>query len=263
MKQFKLPNGKKIFALNKLGAQECYKEIYEDDIYFQFGIEVKPGDVVMDVGANIGLFSVYISEKIPDLKVYAFEPVPAIFEALQANLKNIPSAKAYNVGLSDEEKTVEFNYYPRVNTDSTSTPFDFDKQVDMFMTKYSTGIARLAPKKVKRWIITKILKYAYAPVKVNCTMKTVSQVIAENQIDRIDLLKMDAENADREVIAGIKEEDWKKIRQIVMEIHTNIPGGETAVSDFTNLLKSKGFTFELDTDSRWSFVGSHMLWAKR
>ena len=45
---------------------------HEDDIYFQFGIEVKPGDG--NGCANIGLFSVYISEKIPDLKSMRLSP---------------------------------------------------------------------------------------------------------------------------------------------------------------------------------------------
>jgi len=264
MKQLKLPNGKIIFSLDKKTTMDVYKEIYEENIYLRSAIQVQPSCVVLDIGANVGLFSMYISEKVPDLKIYAFEPIPQIFEALQANLKNNSSiVKLYNVGLSDQEKNVEFNFYPRVCSDSTSTPFVFEKQVDMFMTKYSTGIARLLPNKIKRWIIAKLLKFMYTPIKVTCPLKTVSQIIAENQISRIDLLKLDAENAERQVVDGINERDWEKIQQISMEIHTNISGGETLVSYLTNLLESKGFKYELDTHSRFSYVGVHMLYAKK
>jgi FkbM family methyltransferase len=206
----------------------------------------------------------YLSEKIPDLKIYAFEPIPQTFKALQENLKNNSSiAKVYNIGLSNQEKNVEFNFYPRVSSDSTSTPFVFEKQVDMFMTKYRKGMARLVPIKMKRWIIAKILRFMYKPIKVTCSLKTISQIIAENQITRIDLLKLDAENAERQVIEGINEHDWEKIQQITMELHTNIPGGKTLVSDIINLLESKGFKYELDTNSRFSYVGVHMLYAKK
>jgi len=94
-------------------------------------------------------------------------------------------------------------------------------------------------------------------------MKTFSQVIADLQLDRIDLVKLDAENSEREVIAGIAEEDWPKIRQLSMEVHTNIPGGQTLIGDFTALLRSKGFTVSVDLHSRFSNVGVHMMYAKR
>ena len=152
----------------------------------------------LDAGANIGLFSNFISETIPDLKLYVFEPIPQIFEVLKANLKDNPGIKKiYNIGIADQERIAEFNYYPKVSADSTSIPFVFDKQVEMFVKKYRNGIAKIIPEKVFTGILTRILKKAYTPIKMNCPMKTVSQIIEENKIERIDLLKVDAENAER------------------------------------------------------------------
>ncbi len=44
---------------------------------------IKDGDIVLDIGANMGIFSVLVANKYPHATVYAFEPTPTTFEALQ------------------------------------------------------------------------------------------------------------------------------------------------------------------------------------
>ena len=82
MDQLTLPNGMEIAYLDKLTAIYCYNEIFKDAIYLDKGISIKDGDVIFDVGANIGLFSKYVDSKINNAMIYAFEPVPPIFKAL-------------------------------------------------------------------------------------------------------------------------------------------------------------------------------------
>ena len=65
------------------------------------------------------------------------------------------------------------------------------------------------------------------------------------------------------VLTGIHDEDWAKIRQMAIEVHTNIPGGQNLVEDITALLQPKGFTVTVDYDSRFSPVGVHMMYVKR
>ena len=50
-------------------------------------------------------------------------------------------------------------------------------------------------------------------------VEILSDIIRENQIHRIDLLKIDAEKAEMDIIKGIEAHDWPKIKQIVLEIH--------------------------------------------
>src|SRR4028118_1546381 len=55
--------------------------------------------------------------------------------------------------------------------------------------------------------------------RVACRLTTISAVIREHGLERIDLLKLDAERSELDALAGIAEEDWPKIRQMVIEVH--------------------------------------------
>ncbi len=267
MKSFTLPNRQTIYVIDKFTAKDIYKEIYEENAYFREGLDIQPGATVIDIGGNIGLFSLYVLEKMPQIRLITVEPIPLIFDVLQANIQKFQPPQAsislLNIGLAEKDKIAEFDFYPRVPSDSTATPFDMEKQIQMLLAKSNKGFGRLFPNKFKVWVIGKFLRWMYTPIKVNCQLKTLSQIIAEQKLDRIDLIKLDAENAEKEVVMGIVDEDWKKIRQMSIEVHTNIPGGETLMTDLTELLTSKDFSVVSDLHSRFSFVGVHMMYAKK
>lgn len=263
MKKTKLPNKDVIYCIDKMTARDVYQEIYVDNVYLLNNVSLHSGDLVFDIGANIGMFSKYIDEKYSNLKIYAFEPIPQIFSVLKVNLKEHSNIKLYQLGISNKEENTMFNYYPKVSADSTANPFDMEKQIDLFVKAYHKGIAKVLPRLIMRWLVKNILKSLYKPVKVSGYLKTVSQIIEENNITQIDLLKLDAENAERQVLEGIKASDWDKIKQIAMEIHTTSKDGATLVEDICRLLESKGFKFILDKESRFSFIGVHMLYATR
>jgi FkbM family methyltransferase len=48
---------------------------------------LKPGDTFIDVGANIGLFSIYISKNCPGIEICAFEPLESTFAILEQNIE--------------------------------------------------------------------------------------------------------------------------------------------------------------------------------
>jgi FkbM family methyltransferase len=270
MKALTLPNGKELFYIDKLSALDIYEEIFVEDEYLQYGIDIKDNDVIFDVGANIGLFSIYMAQKARGLKIFAFEPVPPIFEVLEANLKNTSAKiKTYQIGLADHSETTKIHYYPRVSADSAIVPFDFDLKVSQFVENYNESIvemmpnAKYVPKFLRKYIVKSGLKRMYKSEMLDCTLRTLSDIIAENEIKQIDLLKIDAENYEWEVLQGINEEDWNKIRQISMEIHTHIKGGENLLDNIKNLLKERDFSFKLDMEGRFAFGGVFMIYAKK
>lgn len=66
---------------------------------------IKPGDSVVDIGANAGWYTKYFSDLIgPDGCVYSIEPVPPTYEILVNTIKKlrIENARHYNYALSNK-----------------------------------------------------------------------------------------------------------------------------------------------------------------
>lgn len=270
MKTLVLPNGQDIHIIDKLTALYVYNEIFVDKVYLKRGITVKEHDVVFDVGANIGLFTLFISNLVPNLQIFTFEPAPAIFQVLEANIASISArVKTYNIGLGEQNKIVDFFYYPKVSGDSTPVPFDWEYKVQKYLEHYEEAIcqdvpsARFVPKFLRKRVVEAGLKRVYKPQKITCQIRSLSEIIAENRVEKIDMLKIDAENYEKQVIDGVKDEDWDKINQISMEVHTHIKGGENLMNEMIELLESKGFKTELGDESRETIMGVYMVYAKR
>ncbi|RPI95496.1 MAG: FkbM family methyltransferase [Chloroflexi bacterium] len=75
-------------SVGKIIAREIVRDYKLD------GLGVKNGDVIVDIGAHIGLVSIYLAKMYPKAKVYAYEPIPENYEYL---LKNIELAGVKNV----------------------------------------------------------------------------------------------------------------------------------------------------------------------
>ena len=80
--------------------------------------------------------------------------------------------------------------------------------------------------------------------RVECRLIPLSEVIQKENINQIDLLKIDCEGAEWSVLKGINDEDWSKIKSLVIEVH-DIEG---RLENVRKLLQNKGFT-KLHTES--------------
>lgn len=75
-----LPDDTEVFYLNKDETLILYKQVKE---YLNYGISLKKGDVVFDVGANIGLFTIWLNNYFNnELTIHAFELIPDIHIAI-------------------------------------------------------------------------------------------------------------------------------------------------------------------------------------
>ena len=206
----------------------------EVEDYFAQGLELKPGDTVFDVGANIGLFSLAAFHRCGrDLCVYAFEPVRSLHDLLCRNIeRNASSARieALAYGLSDEAGPVQMAYYPRASALSTAYP---DEEADIGVMReavlntimhldeapLAVQCLRWIPQGIRSGVVQFALRRALRPLAVTCEMRTLSRFVRERGIQRIDFLKIDVEKAELDVLRGIEPEDWRKIRQVVVEVH--------------------------------------------
>lgn len=224
LQKMSFPNGLECYYLSKQETEFIFKEIYVEQEYLRHGISINPGDRIFDVGANIGLFSLYVTQLQRDLSVYAFEPIPEIFEVLQQNINShrLGNVQLFNYGLSSENNPHKvFCFYPNLAANSTSRPQEKSQQKQIMATKLSPAQT----------------DYLYQSRSVICQLRTLSSVIQAENIPVINLLKIDVEGEEYEVLKGIENQDWSKIQQIVMEIHDQDDRLEQAVT----LLLDKGF----------------------
>jgi FkbM family methyltransferase len=168
---------------------------YEGETIRLFLALVQDAKTVVDIGANTGLFALLAASAKADCRVWAFEPVPFIFEMLQANrrlnrldnLEAVPQAVADFVG----ESTF---YITRTNvgipTDSSSCQ-GFREQVEEF-----------------RFPTTTLDEYARS-----------------QKITRIDLLKIDAEAAESKVIRGAQATLRTQRPLVICEVLENVDHG--------------------------------------
>jgi FkbM family methyltransferase len=82
-----------------------------DDAVLMYDL-IKPNDIIFDIGANLGWYSLNFSKLSPNGKIYAFEPLPNTFIKCQRNLalNEVQNVEIYNIGLSNQEGEIKFFY---------------------------------------------------------------------------------------------------------------------------------------------------------
>ena len=243
MKKIRLTDKTPIYCLKSAEAI-----VLDDHVngYFNHGIQLKDGDVVVDVGANIGVFGIRASQRFKEITIHSFEPVPDIFKVLKKNtiLSQNKLFHAYQMGLGSKEETLRFTYFPNSPALSTSNPEMWEKDPKAFH-KAVKGSIKNSPdsfwwsKLIPNFSIPLIAWYLRKGKKtVECPVKTLSGMIRDEKMDKITLLKMDCEGQEWDVLMGINDEHWPLINSIVMEVH-DVDGRANEVK---SLLTQKGFS---------------------
>jgi FkbM family methyltransferase len=258
-----------IYCLNEAEARGTLHEICTDQLYFQEGVSILPGDIVFDVGANIGVFTLCAAKQ--GAHVYAYEPIPPSFEVLQRNVHlhgfdNI--AQARNIGLSNRaEEKLMFHYPEWTVCDSWIVQDDWielmtenwEDTLDLLQIadpdRYE-AIRSLGPKSRQRGAVREMIERVSASqVQIECKFDTLSAVIAQENLPSIGLLKLDAEFADWEILNGVKAEDWNRIRQVAMEVH--VQSDAAPVSKF---FREQGFS---QVAGKQLKTGTSFVWARK
>lgn len=269
MPETTLKNGMKVFCLREEEVTTLYEQIQE---YFRNGIQIKEGDIIFDVGANIGLFTLWVYQSCnQNAKIYAFEPIPAIFEVLQRNVQRFGSEnlKAFPFGLSREAKVVTFAYYPQITALSNAYPEDANQLREQLQQVVLRNIQhappsirwlRFLPAFLRPYILAKRAKKTFQTQLVSCELRTISDIICECNIEQIDLLKVDVEKSELDVLLGINEQDWSKIKQVVVEVHDL----NNRVDSIQALLKTHGLN-KITVEQEPIFQGSNIynIYARR
>ena len=214
---YELPNGLTVHHLNRGETAFLFQEIFAGETYLRHGIRLEDGACVFDVGAHIGLFSLFVAQRCPDATIYAFEPLPPTFETLRRNadLHGL-NMKLFQCGLADVAGDQAFTFYPHVSLMSSRYANKGQERDVVRSFLLADGEAGGAPDGA---LLDELLQDRLQAESIICPLRTLSDVIREQRVDRIDLLKVDVQKSELDVLHGIAEEDWRKIRQIVIEVH--------------------------------------------
>jgi hypothetical protein len=100
---------------------------------------------------------------------------------------------------------------------------------------------------------------SHEALELQCELTTVSTFLQEEGVERVDLLKIDVERAELDVLAGIDDSDWPRIRQVVVEVHDE----EGRAARIERMLAQHGFRVVIDQDRAMRGTPVRMAYATR
>lgn len=233
--------------------------------YIAMGAKINRGDVVVDVGANIGAFSQIAAELTSsDVQLLCFEPEPTLFAKLQRNFATTPRLAAsshhlYPLALSSDDqagKELDFYFFRRFPTDSTlnleSKLLEFQGwfQAKAIMLERTlsrvpmgTRVGSLARRGIEKYcradnrIAVAIALKAAGMECSRAKLDTLSNVVTQRGLTRIDLLKIDVEGAELDVLRGAFAV-LPMVKQVVLETYDT----HNRANEIEALLVQAGFS---------------------
>lgn len=170
-------------------APALIQEIFADNYkVLEKNIEFNPGDIILDIGANEGMFSIMMAKLYPHARVIALEPVPRTYYQLVRNigLNGCMNIDSYNIGVGK----------PGQKTTMLNVSKDFSGG--------STSLCEYNPDHHDR-------------IEVN--LVSLDEAFGLYGIDRCRLAKIDAEGMEYEILYGATV--LPRVDFMTMEIHNN------------------------------------------
>lgn len=256
-----LPNDMKINHIHDYETDYLYHEIFEENTYLKQGIQLPENACVIDIGANIGIFSLFIHCHCRNAKIYACEPIASTYQVLKMNMDRYQLGVALQCGVSNQDGEQIFKHY------QNSTVFSGKYATPQLDQQKIKAIASNVIKKNFDISFEEIEEYVNLFTNDRTIMKeekvstkTLSTIIKENEISKIDLLKIDAEGSEMDILSGIKSEDWDRIGQIVMEVHVN---EQISLPNIISILEEHKFSVQHDCEALLDNSGFINVYAKK
>ena len=214
----------KVFGLNVSRINPEIKDLSFDDIY---KLKIKKKPIIFDVGANRGQ-SIERFKKIFDKPIiHAFEPIKFEFEKLKDKYKNDENVILNNFAVGDKEEKKEFYITAKTGTSS------FNKLTP------NTNWLKTRSKQFN----TSLENYTKEVVEVNVI--TLNKYCEDNQINEIDILKIDTQGYEDKVLMGCKKIlEKNSITAVETEItFDNVYEKHLSFSDLEKFLLPHNFRF--------------------
>jgi FkbM family methyltransferase len=250
--QIRLPDGTPWFCPARADAMMIWREIFINGSYRDAACLAPPAGTIIDVGAHSGLATLYFSRSIDHPLILAFEPAAQLYQCLVMNIRqHVTGAKAYKYALGSAQGTRVLTYYP-------SSPSQSGLYADADQDRSAT-MAYLANNGITGEYAEYLSGGIHVPQREMVYVSTLSAVISEQNLDKIDLLKIDVERAELDVLHGIADEDWPRIESVVMEVDDDGYRLDGCVA----LLKTRGYSTEVGQAPWLADSGLFNVTAKR
>lgn len=168
------------------------KETCLDCQYADASTALQDGWVIFDIGAALGEFAIYAAKKCPNAQVFAYEPSPQSFQALQANIKRnaCQNIQAFPQAVAAKPGFLELKISAEAVQHTT------------------TNIADPKPKTV-----TDVVRVPSI---------SLSQAFEQSNLRYCDYLKIDCEGAEYDIFFNTPPALLRHIQHIVMEYHNGV-----------------------------------------
>ncbi len=219
--RYKLRRGPAYWVRPYTSDAACLQSITRDQEYFPY-FNVLPGDTVVDVGANIGSFSVFVAHREPTAKIVCVEPVQANFAILEKNiaenaLTNITPVRA---AIADHPGTLTI-YHGKGTLHASGSAYAIDA--------------------------------TDAGDKEEVPSMTLGALLDAHGIGHVDFLKMDCEGAEYDILFSLPDAVWTRIKKVALEYHNFVAGKNQ--EDLLSLLQQKGFRTVLPKKYQGKAIG--------
>ena len=184
-------------------------ETWKTDSYINEAFNIKKDDVVVDIGANIGAFSILAAKNASNGKVFAYEPNKKNYSLLLKNksLNNLHNLLVLNLAVAGEKG-----------------------HVDLFISKLNEGAHSIYDADSKKSVKVKSIR--------------LRDIFAMNNLKKINYLKIDAEGAEYDILLNTPAEIIRKVDKIVLEYHDYLNHGHD-YKDLKEYLEGNGFKVEM------------------
>jgi len=205
--RLKLRNGLTVNANKNAGDLTTLFEIFVNDDY---DFNSQNGNInVLDIGANVGYFSLYIMMRFPNSKIFSFEPFPDTYKRLSENLENnrAENIKAFPYAISDFNGTADFFSFEWAGC-NTLLPGNFDEN----LSKKTTVQCR--------------------------SFDSIAEITGSNEFE---FGKIDCEGSEYKILLNSKDEAIKRVKNYIIEVHNNDTYG---MNDLIKRFESLGYRTE-------------------
>lgn len=205
---FRLRNGVSFLTPRDLNFQLLLREIWAEEHYGGAGIRIRPQATVIDIGANIGLFALWVATRATGVNLFAVEPSPRMCGFLRTNItRNGINATVVQAACGGSNGRA---------------------------TLYSRGT------ETKNTVYPRDAFHAELQPVGDVEMISLAELFRRFSIGFCDLLKLDCEGAEYDILLNAPEELLQSVRQVALEYHVGFEPGRSP-GQIEDRLASCGF----------------------